>query len=182
METKIHTSKKLEKLLHKVIQVETNQNGSKLGKWNATLFYANRKKCLLIANARTQYNVILTDFKTSDLKRFEMRFKVAFYEQLRHDEIEVDANAVDSIIGNITFHKTDNDRKANGFLSYRIQELEYWKSRYKRFEDMPFKEITKGLNSSPIHIGVGLKMADYVYSIDEMKKLLLSINSGSKNN
>ena len=180
METKIHTSKKLEKLLQKVIQVDPNKESARLGKWKATLFYVNRKKCLLPANARTQYNVILTDFKTSDLKYIEMRFKVAFYEQLRHDEIEVDANAVNSIIGNITFHKTDNDRKANGFLSYRIQELEYWKSKYERFENMPFKKITQGLNGSPTHIGVGQKMADYVYSIDEMKKLLGSISNDLK--
>ncbi len=50
MGTKIHISNKLEKLISKQIEltndsIDSNEN---LGKWNATLFYSDRKKYLLI--------------------------------------------------------------------------------------------------------------------------------------
>lgn len=172
MAIKIHTSKKLEKVLHKIILVDSKEESTGLEKWNATLFYVSRKKCLLIANAKTQYNVILTNFKTGHLKTIQEKFRNAFYLQLKYDKIEVDADFINAIAGEVTFYKTDNNRKNTGFLSYRIQELEYYKCNYEDFESVPFNELTSILNNCPTQIGSGRKMTDYSYPVDEMRNLL----------
>ena len=67
MITPIYTTKKLEKLIKKLIIINKIDEFGILGKWNATMFYVNSKKCWLISNALTQYNVILTDVKSADL-------------------------------------------------------------------------------------------------------------------
>lgn len=52
--TKIHTTKKLEKLIQKYITTEEDIEQGPLGKWKATVFYVNRKKCWLFTNALTK--------------------------------------------------------------------------------------------------------------------------------
>ncbi|MCF6214239.1 MAG: hypothetical protein L3J45_09475 [Flavobacteriaceae bacterium] len=87
MRTPIYTSRKLEKQVKKLIKKKQKIDCGILGKWNATLFYVSRKKCWLISNAKTQYNVILTDIKAEDLKSIDVIFKNAFYGQLTYDGI-----------------------------------------------------------------------------------------------
>jgi len=65
--TKIHVTKKLEKLIKKRMGTDQNSDCGILGKWNATVFYIDRKKCWLVTNGLTKYNVILTDIKASYL-------------------------------------------------------------------------------------------------------------------
>jgi hypothetical protein len=50
MQTAIHTTKKLEKLIRKFMAAEPPLQQSPLGKWNATVFYVDRKKCWLLMN------------------------------------------------------------------------------------------------------------------------------------
>nr|WP_143017686.1 hypothetical protein [Kriegella aquimaris] len=69
-------------MVKKLISTDRNADCGKLGKWNATIFYVDRKKCWLLTNGLTKYNVVLTDIKTSELKNIESIFKESFYGQL----------------------------------------------------------------------------------------------------
>ncbi|MDO6761740.1 hypothetical protein Q4566_16145 [Tamlana sp. 2_MG-2023] len=170
--TRIHTTKKLEKLVKKLITTDQNTDCGILGKWNATVFYVDRKKCWLITNGLTKYNVILTNIKTSDLNKIEQIFKDALFGQLIYDGIITDFGNVDSIIGGLDFLPTDNDRSVTGFQNHNLESLDWWKYEFGSLENMPMKDLTNRLNTSPIHIGKGRKMSDYTNSIDEMKKVL----------
>lgn len=171
--TKIHTTRKLEKLIKKLITTDQNNDCGILGKWNATVFYVERKKCWLITNGLTKYNVILTDIKVSDLGNIEQIFKDAFFGQLIYDGIIIDFENLNSIIGEIDFFPTDNDRSTTGFQNQRLEELDWWKHDLGSLENMPIKDLTNRMNMSPIHIGKGTKMSNYTDSIEEMKKVLL---------
>ena len=125
MRTTIHTTKKLEKLIKKLISTNEKAECGILGKWNANVFYVDRKKCWLITNGKTKYNVILTDIKSTDLKNIEQIFKDAFYAQLTYDGIITDFDYLDSIIGKIDFLPTDNDRRTTGFQNTNLQSLQW---------------------------------------------------------
>jgi hypothetical protein len=170
--TRIYTTKKLEKLVKKLITTDQNTNCGLLGKWNATVFYVNRKKCWLLTNGITKYNIILTDIKSSDLIKIENIFKNTLYGQLIYDGIIVDFDYIDTLIGGLDFMSTDNDRSTTGFQNQRLYELDWWKSDFENLEDIPMKDLTNRMNIGPIHIGTGHKMSDYTDSIKEMKKLL----------
>lgn len=43
MVTPIHTTKKLEKLIKRIVRLEKREDLGSIGKWNATVFYVNRK-------------------------------------------------------------------------------------------------------------------------------------------
>jgi len=172
MQTRIYTSKKLEKLVKKLIRTDLNDECGILGKWNATVFYINRKKCWLVSNAKTQYNVILSDIKTGDLNKIEEIFKNALYGQLVYDGIIMDFDYLCAIIGGLIFLPTDNDRKTTGFQNHRLQDLDWWKHEFGNLENMPIKDLTNRINTCPIHIGKDKKMSDYTNSIEEIKKTL----------
>jgi len=174
MKTKIHTTKKLEKLIKKLIVTDPDSDCGILGKWNATVFYVDRKKCWLVTNGLTKYNIILTDIKASNLRNIEDIFKDALYGQLIYDGIMTDFESLNSMIGGIDFLPTDNDRSTTGFQNQRLYELEYWKHKFRSLEDMPIKDLTNTMNTSPIHIGKGRKMSAYTDSITEMKKIITS--------
>lgn len=171
MRTPIHISKKLEKLVKKLIQTDLNGECGLLGKWNATVFYVDRKKCWLMSNAKTQYLVILTDIKTADLNNIEEIFKNAFYGQLIYDGIITDFENINAKIGGLDFLRTDNDRKTNGFQNHRLQDLDWWKYEFGGLENMPIKDLTNRMNMTPIQLGKEHKMSDFTDSIKEMKKL-----------
>ncbi|CAZ94357.1 DUF6933 domain-containing protein [Zobellia galactanivorans] len=170
--TKIHTTKKLQKLVKKLISTDQNHDSGKLGKWNGTVFYVDRKKCWLLTNGLTKYNVILTDIKASDLTNIDSIFKESFFGQLVYDGIITDFEKLDLIIGQLEFLPTDNDRKTTGYQNHRLRDLDWWKYEFGSLENMPIKDLTNRLNTSPIHIGKGHKTSDYTDSIKEMEKLL----------
>jgi len=172
MRTKIYTSRKFEKLVKRLITPDKDSENGKLGKWNATVFYIDRKKCWLITNGLTKYNVILTDIKTSDFKNIEQIFKNALYGQLVYDGIITNFANLNSIIGGIDFLPTDNDRTTTGFQNTNLQSLEWWKMEFRYLENMPIKDLTNRLNQIPIHLGKSKKMSDFTKALDEMKKIL----------
>ncbi|MFD1293833.1 DUF6933 domain-containing protein [Lutibacter holmesii] len=172
MRTPIYTTKKLEKTIKKIIQTDKNSESGILGKWNATIFYVDRKKCWLISNAKTQYCLILPDVKSADLNLINKKFKDSLYEQLKNDGIYIEFDKLNEIIGEIEFHPTDNDRKTAGFQNHKLANLECWKVDYEKYENMPFIDLASGLNSVPIHIGTSKKMDDFTKSTIEIKRLL----------
>jgi hypothetical protein len=172
MRTKIHTTRKLEKLIKKYISNDKANESGKLGKWNATVFYVSRKKCWLITNKKTKYNVILTDIKSADLKNIEQIFKDALYSQLIYDGIIIDFDTLDSLIGAIDFLPTDNDKRTTGFQNANLDTLNWWKMEFGELKNMPIKELTHRLNDIPIHIGESKKLSDFTKAQVEMNKLL----------
>jgi hypothetical protein len=172
MQTKIHTTRKLEKLTKKFISTEEVSQSGKLGKWNATVFYIDRKKCWLFTNGKTKYNVILTDIKSSDLKNIEEIFKNTLFSQLIYDGIIIDFDSLDAMIGGIYFFPTDNDRRTTGFQNTNLDSLNWWKMQYGELKNMPIKELTHRLNHIPIHLGKSKRMSDFTKAQVEMRKLL----------
>ncbi len=171
-QTKIHTTKKLEKLVKKLITTNQNTDCGILGKWNATIFYVDRKKCWLITNGLTKYNVILTDIKSSDLIKIEQIFKEALLDQLIYDGIITDFENINSIIGELDFLPTDNDRSTTGFQNHNLETIDWWKHEFENLENIPIKDLANRLNTSPIHLGKGRNISDYTNSVEEMKKKL----------
>jgi hypothetical protein len=170
--TKIHTTKKLEKLVKKLITTESKSESGILGKWNATIFYVSRKKCWLISNGITKYNVLLIDIKTADFSNIEQIFKEALFGQLVYDGIIIDFEKLNSIIGKLDFLPTDNDRSTTGFQNQRLEQMEWWKYDLGSLENMPIKDLANRMNSVSIHIGKSKRMSDFTNSIKEMKKVL----------
>ncbi|WP_029035609.1 DUF6933 domain-containing protein [Salinimicrobium terrae] len=176
MRTIIYTTKKLEKFAKKLINKNGDgdiENSGILGNWNATMFYVDRKKCLLFTNKKTKYNVILTNIKAADLNKVGDLFKNAFYTQLIYDGIISSFDHIATLTGDLVFSPTDNDRSTTGFQNQRISDFDWWKEEFVTLENMPIKELTGRINNVPIHIGKSRKMEDFTYSSEEMKKLIL---------
>lgn len=172
MQTTIHVSKKLEKAISKLIKNPTiDTSEGILGKWNATLFYMDRKKCWLFVNAKTAYSLVLINVKSADLGSIDDAFKDALYAQLVYDGIIIDFSYLSAIIGTVNFCSTDNDKRTIGFQNQRIHELDLWKHQYETIDKMPIKDLTNRMNSVPIHLGKSKKMSDFTTSINEIKQL-----------
>ena len=159
-------------MIKKRLVTEPTADNSILGKWSATVFYVDRKKCWLFTNGRTKYNLILTDVTASDIHRIEEIFKNTLFEQLVYDGIVVDFRDLNSIIGELDFLPTDNDRSLTAFQNHRLHELDWWKYEFEGLENMPMRDLTNRMNTDPVQIGKGKKMADYSDSIREMRKVL----------
>ena len=174
--TIIHTTKKLEKQIKKLICTEDISDDSLLGKWNAALFHVHLKKCWLVSNGLTKYNVILTDINANKVNDIDIIFKSTFYNQLIYDGIILDSKKAEEIIGDLIFRPTDNDRSATAFQNQRIQDFEWWKYDFDSLKEMPIREINNRMNTTPIHIGKSKKMSDYTTSVEEMKKTVFISN------
>lgn len=177
MPTQIYSTKKLEKFIKKLIQKDRDaqsNSDSTLGDWNATLFYVDRKKCLLFTNKKTKYNVVLSNVKAADLNKIDDLFKNAFYSQLIYDGIFTTFDDIASLTGNFIFKPTDNDRSTLGFQNHSLSTWEWWKDEFVTLENMPVKELTGRINNVPIHLTKSKRMDDYTYSSQEMKKLILN--------
>jgi len=164
----IHISNKLEKLISKQIEIknESTESNENLGKWNATLFYSDRKKYLLILNAKTKYSIVIPEFKISDLNNIKNLLCENFYSQLIYEGILIDFKNLSKWIDNIDFCKTDNDSKTIGVQNYNIRKINDWKYEFPTLDTFDFREITKRLNSVPF------KVLKWNTPSEEMKTLI----------
>lgn len=174
MPTTIYTTKKLERLVKHLITSDKTTEEGVLGKWNATVFYVDRKKCWLITNEPTKYNVTLTDVNAAVSRNIDVVFINALYQQFLFDRIEIGLGQMASIIGQLHFKPTNNDRSITGFQNHRLQELEGWKHEFGSLENMPMNELVHRMNTQPTPIGKGRKFADFTNPIREMKNTLTS--------
>ncbi len=149
MITPIHISRKLEKIASKYFGTPRTEPNLFLGKWNATVFYVERKKCWLITNSETKFSIIIPDLKSSDIKNFSQIFVENLYSQLIYESILIDFKQLKNWIGKVEILPTDNDRKTIGTQNFILESLKYWKYEFRTFENMPFRELTMRLNSSP---------------------------------
>jgi hypothetical protein len=174
--TSIHVTKKLEKTIRKIVRTELPEGKpGPLGKWNAALFYVDRKKCWLVTNAHTKYSVILPDITSATLPTIDKLFRFALGDQLLYDGFKISLDEVEHLIGDIIFLPTDNDRKTTTFQNHRLFELEFYKYRYGSLEDMPLNKLTNYMNTCPTRIGKGHSMSSYTTAIDEMKRILKTL-------
>nr|WP_157961105.1 hypothetical protein [Lutibacter citreus] len=119
------------------------------GKWNASLFYIARKKCLIFVNSKSFYSVIIPKFSISELGKIDQLFLENFYQQLIFEKIDVDLEFIVKNIGKLSFHHTDNDRKITGIINYHISNVDYLKYDYEIFNSAVIRELTNKLNLIP---------------------------------
>lgn len=165
--TEIYTSRKLESNVSKeLIQKESIGKYNPLGKWNATIFFVSRRKCLLITNSITRYSVFIPGIKKADFKNLSELFINAFTEQLKRDAILNKELDVRKLIGEIKLHKTDNNRPIIGTQNYILESIDTLKKRYRSFEDWNFRDINKRVN------GIPYKQLEWMFPREKMRILL----------
>jgi len=169
IKTNIHTTRKLEKLAKKLISKDCQGEASALGKWNANLFYLERKKYWLVSNGLTRYNVVLADIKAADHVNIDNIFLKTLYEQLVYDGVSIDLEKLAAFIGGLCFLPTDNDRVVAGLQNQRLFELSVWMSYHDEHNTFFINESVNKMNDSPIQFGKGNGFTD---SIAAMRSIL----------
>lgn len=168
--TEIYTSRKLEKIVPEaLLRNESLGNLSPLGKWNATVFHVSHKKCLLLTNAITRYSVFLPGIRNSDFKNIAEIFVNTLSKQLKRDRVETCGLDIADLIGETTLHPTDNNRAIIGTQKYLLENVDYWKSQYGRFENWDFEDINRRVN------GIPYRQLDWLVPREKMTVLLEEI-------
>lgn len=165
--TKIYTSRKLQSFVPEaLIQNESPAKINPLGKWNATVFFVSRKKCLLITNSITRYSVFIPGIRKSDFKNISEIFSKALIEQLERDNMPIRELNMRELIGETSLHKTDNHRAIIGTQKYILENVDIWKNEFGSFENWDFKDITRRVN------GIPYKQIGWLFPREKMKLLL----------
>ena len=165
-QTKIYTTRKLEKVTKEFISENDIIENEYLGDWTSTLFYVSNKKCWLLINKLTKYLLILPNVKKTDLKNISSIFKETFYAQLIYDGIIIEYELIEKIIGEIKLCETNNDRSTNGSLNNCLLFLEDWKYEFGDYGNMNFRDLNGRLNSSPN------KMLKWKYPKEKMDEII----------
>ncbi len=147
--TEIFTTKKLEKLIKKRVENKTLNIENIFGKWNASVLYIARKKCLIFVNSKSFYSVIIPRFSTTELDKIHLLFMENFYAQLDFEKIKIDAEFIVDNIGELKLYPTDNDKKMTGIVNYNISKIDYLKYDYEIFNSSVIRELTEKLNLTP---------------------------------
>ena len=147
--TEIFTTKKLEKIINKRIENKRIDIENMFGKWNASVLYIAKKKCLIFVNSKSFYSVIVPRFSLTELGNLHLLFLENFYAQLEFENIKTNAEFLVDNIGEIKFYPTDNDKKITGIVNYNISKIDYFKYDYKVFNSSVIREMTKKLNLTP---------------------------------
>ena len=168
--TEIYTSRKLESIVPEaLIQNESFGKYNPLGKWNATVFFVSRKKCLLLTNSITRYSVFIPGIRKSDFKNLSEIFINTLIEQLKKDGIPSKEFNVRKLIGEVTLHKTDNNKAIIGTQKYILENIDGWKYEFGPFENWDFRDINRRVNSVPY------KQLEWLFPREKMKILLEEI-------
>jgi hypothetical protein len=172
--TDIYTSKKLESIIpESLIENESFNLFNPFGKWNATVFFVSRKKCLLITNSIARYSIIVSGINKFDVENLSEIFINTLIAQLKTDEIPFNEMIVRNLIGIIILHKTDNDRAIIGTQNYLLENIEIWKYEFGAFENWDFRDINKRINNVPY------KQLGWLNPRERMKLLLDEINASA---
>lgn len=148
--TEISTSRKLEYFVPEaLIQDEYSGKFNPLGKWNATLFFVSRKKCLLITNSITRYSVFVGGIRKSEFKNLSEIFINTLIEQLKIDGIQSEELDIRNLIGETTLHPTDRNRAIAGTQKYILENVDVWKYEFGAFENWDFRDINRRINGVP---------------------------------
>ncbi|BDD00848.1 DUF6933 domain-containing protein [Persicobacter psychrovividus] len=146
----LHFSKKLEKIIPPhLFAIRLPHEMPPEGKWMATLFNLDRKKCLLVTHLPTRYSVLVPEYKTKDALRLTDLVLEAFAAQLQHTGTDLKKDRLLEGLSSVKFFRTDNDRKVIGTQNYLLGILQEWKTGQPRFSAWDFSERAAILNKIP---------------------------------
>lgn len=171
MNTDIYLSRKLEKLVPKdLIQVAISETENTLGTWNANVFYVDRKKCWIITNSVTFYNVILQDIPSKEIKSLNGIFTHTLLHQLLQDGISIQLNLLQKIVGDVKLYPTNNDKRTIGVQNSMNYFYEYWKEQYGAYKNWDFRYLNGIVNKIPY------KQLGWKQPKEKMKEVLYDIS------
>ena len=170
----IFISKKLETVVPStLIQLKSDLNNSYIGKWNATLFYVSRKKCVLLTNSTARYTLILPGLLKNDFKNITEILTEKLTKQLEKDGILITKIALERMIGKVSLLKTDNDKKIIGIQNYILGYLDDWKYEFGDFSNWDFYEIGSRIN------GIPYEKIGWMTPREKMNKIINGINASA---
>lgn len=170
MSTAIHVSKKLEKLIKKYVTPSgSTENSGVLGKWNATVFFTNRRKNWLLYNPKTHYSVILENLSAKDLPNIKEMIAEELQLQLTVEGIDATQAQVNWLLDVINFHPTDADRSATAHINQLLYIIEFHQhpEYYKSLAELNFD-----LNDRIFSLDGSSKFSRLTKPKEQMKKIL----------
>ncbi len=118
--TRIYCTHKLQRFIGKGVQdLPVDLVDSKYGDWNGNLFFIKKRKYIVLTNNLTNYSIFLPNILKKDLKEFNNLIERRVIEQLIYDKIinQNDIEFIREFIGQLTFYKTNNDRRILGVMN-----------------------------------------------------------------
>jgi hypothetical protein len=118
--TRIYCTNKLKKFIGNVGETLSDDfRGIKTSDWNAHLFFADKRKCVVFVNILTYYSVFVTDILKKDLKNIVKIFEQRLKEHLLHDRIIEDFDKAISLTyeSKLSFFRTNNNKKVFGRIN-----------------------------------------------------------------
>ena len=170
----IFVSKKLETVVpSSLIQLESDLIDNYIGKWNATIFYVSRKKCVLLTNSSSRYTVILPGLVKNDFKNITEILIERLTKQFEKDGISLTQMALGRMIGKVSILKTDNDKKIIGTQNYILGYIDDWKYEFGDFTNWDFYEIGRRIN------GIPYEQIGWMTPREKMNKIINEINASA---
>lgn len=168
--SKVYVSKKLEGLLPSdLIKKEIVVTENLLGKWNATVFFVSKKKCILMTNSLSRYSVILPGLAKNDFHELTDIVISNLLKQFQKDEITVNEALLKKIIGIVSLFETDNDRTIIGVQNYINGYVENWKYEFGEFSNWDFIDIGRRIN------GIPYKQIGWFTPKEKMKQIITEL-------
>lgn len=170
MPTSIFSSKRLEKLIKKYIQTPPpSSDKGILGRWNATVFYYERRKNWLLFNPKTHYSLILVNITAADLPTIQKKIWEELYLQLILEGVEISHEEVITLIGEISFHSTDANRRALGHINQILFSIE---CHLESDQAYGFDQINTLINQEPFSLDGPGKYTNLSCPTEEIQKLI----------
>ena len=170
MSTAIYVSKKLEKLIKKYISPTSSiENTGILGKWNATVFYIERRKNWLLYNPKTHYSVILENLTAKDLPNIREKINEELQIQLASEGMRLTKEQIDWLMDEIHFFPTDGDQSTTGYMNQILFAIDwlYGSDLYPTLA-----QINAHLNDSVFSLDGASKHSNLTKPRVEMEKIL----------
>ncbi|WP_026956668.1 DUF6933 domain-containing protein [Algoriphagus vanfongensis] len=170
MSTAIYVSKKLEKLIKKYITLTSStENTAILGKWNATVFYIERRKNWLLYNPKTHYSLILENLTAKDLPNIREKINEELQIQLASEGMHPTQEQIDWLMNEIHFLPTDGDRSTTGYMNQILLAIDwlYGSDLYPTLA-----QINAHLNDSVFSLDGASKHSNLTKPRVEMEKIL----------
>ncbi|MCO4292864.1 hypothetical protein NF867_08330 [Solitalea sp. MAHUQ-68] len=155
----------------KLLELPSKKNSSinteeSLQAWNAHLFSADRRKCLIFVHKTTLYTFILLDILKKDLKDLPSLFIEGFINQLKTDQLIKDNHELilRKHYDSITLKNTDNDKKVLGSINDYVYQTKFMIEINGGIHNCDANDIGQRLNDTP------MGAIKYGFPIDRMRE------------
>jgi hypothetical protein len=139
---------------------------SELGEWYANLFYIERRKCVIFANAPTLFSIISFDVRRPEIRDLAGLFRKGLELELRDEQFSNEAvGRLLAEAGEIRFDRTA-DRRVLGAMVDQVKGAQYHAWYEGGLEKCDRGGIVKRLNRTP------MSTIDFNYPIEEYSKAL----------